>query len=68
MRVEHYSLSFIGMANFSAAGQLHYFLSNENTTVIEGDINGDGIADFQIQVNGVTALDVTDFILHQLPR
>ena len=30
---------------------------------VEGDINGDGVADFVIMVDGVASLSTTDFIL-----
>jgi Ca2+-binding RTX toxin-like protein len=51
-----------GAAFTGVAGQLHYFASGANT-VIEGDMNGDKIADFQIQLNGNIALTKADFIL-----
>ena len=42
----------IGTAAFSnVAGQLRWELSNGNT-IVQGDTNGDGKADFSIQVNG----------------
>jgi len=53
------AFSFIGAANFSGvAGQLHF-----QNGILSGDINGDGHADFEIQVKGATALVVTDFVL-----
>jgi Ca2+-binding RTX toxin-like protein len=57
------AFSFIGNASFSSvAGQLRVYTSGSNT-MIEGDVNGDGIADFQIQVDGVVPLVGSDFIL-----
>lgn len=57
------AFSFIGTAAFSAAGQIRYVQSAGNT-IIQGDVNGDGFADFSIQLTGVTsALGATDFIL-----
>jgi Ca2+-binding RTX toxin-like protein len=44
------------------AGQLRYITAGANT-VVEGDVNGDGVADFQIQLNGNLTLHVTDFYL-----
>jgi serralysin len=53
------SFSFIGSANFSnTAGELRL----ENN-VVSGDVDGDGNADFQIEVNGVNSLQGSDFIL-----
>jgi trimeric autotransporter adhesin len=37
------------------AGQLHYLASGTNT-ILEGDINGDKIADFQIELTGIKTL------------
>lgn len=50
------------------AGQLHYRLENlagtaNDKTIIEGDINGDKIADFQIELTGLKTLVAADFIL-----
>jgi Ca2+-binding RTX toxin-like protein len=57
------AFAFIGTAAFSkVAGQLRYQSSN-GITVVEGDTNGDGRADFQIQLNGVVALNQLDFWL-----
>ena len=46
------------------AGQLHYLTSGANT-LIEGDFNGDGVADFQIELTGniATLTGGTDIIL-----
>jgi Ca2+-binding RTX toxin-like protein len=51
-----------GAAFTGVAGQLHYIAQGVNT-VIEGDINGDKIADFQIQLNGIKVLTAADFVL-----
>jgi Ca2+-binding RTX toxin-like protein len=54
---------FIGKAAFSkVAGQLRFETISGNTYV-SGDMNGDGIADIAIRVDGVVALAVTDFLL-----
>ena len=57
------AFAFIGTAAFSnVAGQLRYETSGGVTT-ISGDVNGDGIADLQIQVSGSLALVASDFVL-----
>lgn len=50
------------------AGQLRYFQENplgtaSDKTIIEGDINGDRLFDFQIELTGLKALVAADFIL-----
>ena len=55
-------LAVKGAAFTGTAGELHYLTSGTNT-VVEGDINGDKIADFQIQLNGLKTLTAADFIL-----
>lgn len=51
--------TFIGDRAFSGeAGELNF-----RSGVLSGDVNGDGYADFQIKVNGVTSLRVDDFFL-----
>ncbi len=53
------AFSFIGSTAFSnVAGQLRYA-----NGIIEGDVNGDGIADFSIQLQGNVNLNLADFIL-----
>ena len=55
--------SFIGTGAFtSQAGQLRYSQDATNTFV-EGDVNGDGVADWAVQVNGLYAFASTDFVL-----
>ncbi|HLL30849.1 MAG TPA: cadherin, partial [Allosphingosinicella sp.] len=57
------AFTFIGSAAFSnVAGQLRYETSGGMTTVY-GDVNGDGVADLQIQLSGTIALVASDFIL-----
>ena len=61
-------LAIPGAAFTGRAGQLHYFLIDRAGTVndrviVEGDVNGDRIADFQIEVFGLKGLHKTDFIL-----
>ena len=58
-----------GTSDFSGkAGQLRYYQENlagtaNDKTIIEGDINGDKIVDFQIELTGLKALVAADFIL-----
>jgi Ca2+-binding RTX toxin-like protein len=57
------AFAFIGSAAFSnTAGQLRYEQSGD-ITLITGDTNGDGVADFMIRLNGVHTLIAGDFIL-----
>ena len=44
------------------AGELHY-VKTARSIVVEGDVNGDGKADFQIQLDGRSVLGAADFIL-----
>jgi parallel beta-helix repeat protein len=53
---------FIGTAAFTAAGQLRQFESGKGI-IVEGDVTGDGKADFQIAVQTQVALTHEDFIL-----
>lgn len=54
---------FVATAAFSnVAGQLRYVVGSGVRTVY-GDTNGDGLADFQFQLTGTTALVASDFIL-----
>jgi len=53
---------FIGTKKFSdTKGELH-ILTKVGFVIVEGDINGDGRADFQIQVDDVLNLAKADFI------
>ena len=53
-----------GAAAFSRhAGELHQRFEGAATTIIEGDVNGDGRADFQIALTGHLTLSGTDFVL-----
>lgn len=59
---------FIGTAGFhGSAGELRYAkvdLSGaaHDKTIVSGDINGDGRADFQIELKGLVTLTATDFV------
>jgi Ca2+-binding RTX toxin-like protein len=58
-----------GTAAFSRrAGELHAVKINHtgtanDKTIVEGDVNGDGRADFQIELKGLIALTAADFVL-----
>ena len=55
------AFTFIGSAGFSGvAGQLHY-RSAANGVTIEGDTNGDGVADFSVSILGVSWLAASNF-------
>jgi Ca2+-binding RTX toxin-like protein len=57
------AFTFIGAAAFgSSAGQLRAFQA-DGSWFVEGDTNGDGIADFALQVMGSGALGAGDFLL-----
>src|SRR5690606_22462184 len=50
------------------AGQLRWFKENNpgkdnDRTIVEGDIDGDGVADFQIELTGLKTLTAGDFEL-----
>ena len=54
---------FIGTAAFShTAGELRFEKTGGNT-FITGDVNGDAVADFQIELGGKIGLHAADFIL-----
>ncbi|HEY7382101.1 MAG TPA: M10 family metallopeptidase C-terminal domain-containing protein, partial [Beijerinckiaceae bacterium] len=57
-----------GAAFTGVKGQLHWFQLNpsgsaSDKTIVEGDINGDRRADFQIELIGLKTLTKIDFIL-----
>ena len=55
---------FIGTSKFSGtAGELRYFHNDKGNTSIQGDVDGDGKADFNLKVKGSFDLDEWDFIL-----
>ena len=63
------AFSFIGSSVFSGvSGQLHYRIENptgtaNDKTIVEGDVNGDRTADFQIELTGLKILTSQDFLL-----
>ena len=55
--------TFIGTTPFdNIAGELRYSFESGNT-VVEGDVNGDSTADFQIELVSQIALTASDFLL-----
>lgn len=57
------AFTFIGGAAFAkVAGQLHIQIVN-GVPVLSGDVNGDGLADFQIHLPGTSGLQANDFTL-----
>jgi len=57
------TFTFIGdIAFHGVAGELRQQAVDANT-IVSGDINGDAVADFQIQLNGAFTLTPNDFIL-----
>jgi hypothetical protein len=61
-------LATSGTAFTGAAGQLRWFKEDvagtiNDNTIIVGDLNGDKIADFQIELDGLFNLASTDFVL-----
>lgn len=57
------AFAFIGTSGFSnTAGELR-FGSNGGNTVVQGDVDGDGVADFSVMLSGNHTLTADDFIL-----
>jgi Ca2+-binding RTX toxin-like protein len=57
------AFSFIGSAAFTGvAGQLHYW-HDSGQTIVSGDVNGNGTADFNIVLTGTISLVAGDFVL-----
>ena len=58
------AFEFIGDTAFSQqAGELRQSSVGGGNTLISGDVDGDGTADFQILVVGIHVLQGTDFVL-----
>ena len=57
------AFSFIGSSAFSgSAGQLRFY-DGGGFAIVQGDTNGDKVADFEIRVDNLTSLQSTDFLL-----
>ncbi|MBV9528412.1 calcium-binding protein [Sphingomonas sp.] len=58
------AFAFIGETAFShVAGQLRVDTSDPARTVVQGDVNGDGVADFAVTLDGTHHLLATDLVL-----
>lgn len=56
------AFTFIGTAAFSSiAGQLR--LVTGANSVLQGDLNGDGVADFEVQFNAIASISANDILL-----
>lgn len=63
LKANNQAFKFIGDSDFGhVAGQLRAYADSGNT-VVAGDTNGDGIADFEIQLIGTHLLAGADFLL-----
>ena len=57
------AFTFIANQPFhSVVGELHY-VSVAGGITVEGDVNGDGVADFAVKLDGAASVVTTDFIL-----
>jgi Ca2+-binding RTX toxin-like protein len=58
------AFTFIGTGAFTGSqGQLRYSVLPTGGVVFSGDWNGDGVADFNVTVTGVSSLSASDFFL-----
>jgi Ca2+-binding RTX toxin-like protein len=63
------AFKFVGDATFhKLAGELHFVQIDSagtaaDKTIVEGDVNGDGKVDFQIELKGLISLTKGDFVL-----
>jgi Ca2+-binding RTX toxin-like protein len=58
------AFSFIGTNAFTAAGQVRFFLDGAGNTIVEGNVDGNPGADFQIELHSFTGqLQAGDFLL-----
>ena len=59
------AFTFIGSGAFTGvAGQLRAFIgNNDGSSYVLADVNGDGIADFQIALSGSMQLTAINFLL-----
>jgi hypothetical protein len=58
------AFTFIGSGVFTHhAGELRFAVTSPGVTAIAGDVNGDGVSDFHIQLTGTPALVAADFVL-----
>ncbi len=63
------TFSFIGAGAFAAVkGQLHYRFEGPAKTIVEGDVDGNKLADFQIELTGHKVLQLSPARRRSLPR
>lgn len=55
------AFTFIGAAAFTGAGQLR--VTAGVNSIVVGDVNGDGVGDFALQLNGIAVVNVNDVLL-----
>ena len=56
--------TFVGTTALGGAGQVRYEkLVAENITVVEGDVTGDAVADFRLELTGLIDLAAVNFAL-----
>ncbi|EPX82422.1 M10 family metallopeptidase [Salipiger mucosus] len=53
---------FIGDVDFTSAGQLGY-RHEGGATIVQADVDGDGAADFEVELSGVLVLTADDFLI-----
>ncbi|MFN3857338.1 MAG: hypothetical protein ACK4RV_06260 [Caulobacter sp.] len=57
------AFTFLGAGAFTgAAGQVRYVHDGGNT-IVQADVNGDGVADLEVQLNGTVVMNALDFML-----
>jgi Ca2+-binding RTX toxin-like protein len=57
------AFSFIGQSGFTgAASQLRWYEAS-GVRIVQGDVDGDGVSDFEIQITAPTSLDKSFFLL-----
>ncbi len=56
-------LTFIGKKGFSGTEGEFRAVSGDGFMMIEADLDGDAVADFQIELSGVTKISQTDFLI-----
>lgn len=62
-RANNQAFNFIGINDFTGvAGQLRYY-QDHGHTFVTGDVNGDGVGDFLIELSSLQTLAATDFVL-----
>ncbi|MET3666561.1 cadherin domain-containing protein [Caulobacter sp. 1776] len=59
----NHAFVFLGTGDFThATGQVRYAVTSDGV-VFSGDVNGDGVADFNVTMLGVSSLTAADFVL-----